>query len=136
MLRDVKVLSEIRLSKSCIGTAESEAVMAVLQRGFLGMGSEVQKFEAELSEFFGRTAICTVNGTAALHLALQASGITTNTEVLVQSLTYVASFQAITATGAKAVACDVRPDTLGIDLVDAGQKITSQTEAIIPVHFA
>jgi dTDP-4-amino-4,6-dideoxygalactose transaminase len=48
----------------------------------------------------------------------------------------VASFQAITANGAKAVACDIHPDTLGIDLVDAGQKVTSRTKAIMPVHYA
>ena len=75
--------------------------MGVLDREFLGMGVEVQQFEEELTNFFGRPAVCVVNGTAALHLACQAAGIGQGDEVLVQSLTYVASFQAISATGAR-----------------------------------
>ena len=110
--------------------------MDVLDGGFLGMGSKVQAFEIALSKFFGRPAICVVNGTAALHLALQASGIGRNDEVLVQSLTYVASFQAISATGAIPIACDIDPITCGIDLEDASKRITKQTRAIMPVHYA
>jgi dTDP-4-amino-4,6-dideoxygalactose transaminase len=132
----VKILSDIRLSKSCIGEAEKLAVMRVLDRGFFGMGQEVKAFEEALSEFFGRPTVCVVNGTAALHLALQAAGVGQGDEVLVQSLTYVASFQAITATGAKPVACDIVADTAGIDLSDAARKITPETKAIMPVHYA
>ena len=84
-----------------------------------------------MTEFFGRPAICVVNGTAALHLALQACDLGPGDEVLVQSLTYVASFQAITATGAKPIACDILEDNAGIDLNDAKQKITPNTKAII-----
>ena len=56
----------IRLSKSCLSSTERQAVMGVLEREFLGMGSEVQQFEQALTEFFGRPAVCVVNGTAAL----------------------------------------------------------------------
>jgi dTDP-4-amino-4,6-dideoxygalactose transaminase len=77
----------IRLSKSCLGEAEKQAVMGVLDREYLGMGVEVQQFEQELTEFFGRSAVCVVNGTAALQLALQACEIGQGDEVLVQSLT-------------------------------------------------
>lgn len=65
----------IRLSKSCLSSAEKAAVMATLDREFLGMGAEVQEFERELSSFFGRPALCVTNGTAALQLALQAAGV-------------------------------------------------------------
>ena len=132
----MKILSDIRLSKSCIGDAEKRAVMRVLDRGFFGMGQEVNAFEQALSTFFGRPTVCVVNGTAALHLALQAAGVGQGDEVLVQSLTYVASFQAITATGAKPVACDVLASTACIDLSDAARKITPKTKAIMPVHYA
>lgn len=125
----------IRLSKSCLGDAEKQAVMGVLDREYLGMGAEVQQFEQALSEFFGRPAICVVNGTAALHLALQACGIRTGDEVLVPSLTYVASFQAISATGAKPVACDIDPVTLTLDWRDAESRITPRTRALMPVHY-
>ncbi len=125
----------IRLSKSWIGEAEKLAVMGVLDREYLGMGAEVQQFEEALTDFFGRPAVCVVNGTAALHLALQACGIGHGDEVLVQSLTYVASFQAISATGATPIACDVDPDTLTLDWRDAERRLTRNTRAVMPVHY-
>ena len=90
----------LRLSKSSLGIREKIAVMKVLNKGFLGMGSEVSNFENELSSYFGRQVVCVCNGTAALQLSLQAAGIGKGDEILVQSLTYVATFQAITAIGA------------------------------------
>jgi len=126
----------IRLSKSCLGELEKKAVIKVLDGEFLGMGSEVKKFENLLSEYFGRPAVCVSSGTAALHLALQAVGIGRGDEVLVQSLTYVASFQAITATGATPIACDINPDNLCIDWKDAEAKLTKNTKAIMPVHYS
>jgi dTDP-4-amino-4,6-dideoxygalactose transaminase len=125
----------IRLSKSCIGEAEKLAVMGVLDREYLGMGAEVQQFEQALTDFFGRPAVCVVNGTAALQLALQACGIGPGDEVLVPSLTYVASFQAISATGAKPIACEVDKDSLLLDLADAATRLTSRTRVIMPVHY-
>ena len=126
----------IRLSKSVIGQKEKEAVLCVLDKEYLGMGAEVQQFEDALTEFFGRPAVCVNTGTAALHLAIQACGIGSGDEVLVPSLTYVASFQAISATGARAVACDIDPQTLTLDWRDAEQRLTSRTKAVMPVHYA
>jgi dTDP-4-amino-4,6-dideoxygalactose transaminase len=126
----------IRLSKSCIGKEEQIAVEKVLEKMYLGMGEEVQVFEAELTRFFGRPAVCVTNGTAALHLALQACGVGNGDEVLVPSLTYVASFQAISATGAIPIACDVNETTLTMDVASAISKITDKTKAIMPVHYA
>ena len=111
------------------------AVQGVLDREYLGMGSEVQEFEIMLSKFFCRPAVCVVNGTAALHLALQACDIGYGDEVLVPSLTYVSSFQAISATGAKSIACDIDSNAFLLDLADAEKRITSKTRAIMPVHY-
>lgn len=126
----------IRLSKSVIGEAEKKAVMGVLDREYLGMGKEVQEFENVLHDFLGRPTVCVNTGTAALHLALQALGIGPGDEVLVQSLTYVASFQAISATGATPVPCEVDPDTLTLDVNDARKRLTERTKAVMPVHYA
>ena len=126
----------IRLSKSTISEAEKRAVSGVLDREFLGMGQEVQEFEEQLTEFFGRPTVCVVNGTAALHLACQAAGIGSGDEVLVQSLTYVASFQAISATGARPVACEIDPTTLTLDWQDAEKRLTPRTKAVMPVHYS
>ena len=126
----------IRLSKSSISQLEKKAVIQVLESEYLGMGEYVDKFERKLSIFFGRPVVCVSSGTSALHLSLQAIGLKPNDEVLVQSMTYVATFQAISATGAKPVSCDVNPDTLTIDCKDAKKRLTSNTRAIIPVHYA
>jgi len=56
-------------------------------------------------------------------------------EALVPSLTFVASAQAITATGAAPVFCDVEPDTLNLDVQDMKKKLTKKTKAIMPVHY-
>lgn len=125
----------IRLSKSSISEAEKQAVRGVLDREYLGMGTEVQQFEQALTAFLGRPVECVVNGTAALHLAVQACGIGAGDEVLIPSLTYLASFQAVSATGARPVACEVDAETLTLDWRDAEARITPRTKAVMPVHY-
>lgn len=131
-------MSKVRLSKSIVGIEEKQALARVIDVGYLGMGAEVQLFEKEIQSFLNTTneVICVNTGTAALHLALQAIGIGPGDEVLVPSLTYVATFQAISATGAKPVACDVSMDRVFIDLDDAAKRLTPRTKAILPVHYA
>lgn len=129
----------IRLSRSIVGAAEAAAVTRVItEDGYLGMGSEVQRFEAELAAWLGVEPgqVITVNtGTAALHLAVQAV-TARGSEVLVPSLTFVASFQAVSGAGCVPVACEVREDTATIDLEDAEKRLTERTAAIMPVHYA
>lgn len=129
-------MKEIRLSKSVIGQKEIDAVSDVLRREYLGMGREVKEFEDTLTSFFSRPTLCVNTGTSALQLALQAAEIGAGDEVLVQSLTFVASFQAISATGATPVPCEIFPETITLDLNDAERKITERTKAIMPVHYA
>ena len=125
----------IRLSKSVIGEEEKTAVIKVLEKEFLGMGEEVDIFEKKLSEVFKRSTVCVSSGTSAIQLSLEACNIGKGDEVLVPSLTYVATFQAIKATGAIPIPCDVNEDDLLIDIKDASLKITNKTKAIIPVHY-
>ena len=110
--------------------------MEVLQDEYLGMGSKVQEFENKLEDFFSREAVCVVNGTAALHLALEACQFKPDSEVLVPSLTYVASFQSITAAGLKPISCDIETENFLLDIKDAEKRITSKTVAIMPVHYS
>ena len=125
----------IRLSKSCLSNKEFTNVSKVLKKEFLGMGNEVKLFENELTNFFKRQTLCVNSGTAALHLALQACSIKKGDEVLVSAVTYLATFQAITATGAKPVLCDVNLEDLNISLQSIKKNFTKKTKAIIPVHF-
>ncbi len=131
-------MSTIRLSKSCVGEEEKAALAKVIDAGYLGMGQEVKLFEDELKTYLDTDSdvICVNSGTAALHLALSCLDIGPGDEVLVPSITYVASFQAISATGAKPVPCDVSNDRVFIDLIDARKRVTSKTKAIMPVHYA
>lgn len=128
----------IRLSKSVIGKQEMEAVSRILEKGYLGTGPETQAFEKELEAWFGGgvKVVCVNTGTAALHLALQAIGVGHGDEVLVPSLTYLSTFQAISASGARPVACEVRESDGWLDLDNAGERITPRTRAVLPVHYA
>jgi dTDP-4-amino-4,6-dideoxygalactose transaminase len=129
----------IKLSKAALGQPELDALARVVQEdGYLGMGGEVRAFEADLRDYLGgmdRQVVCVNSGTAALHLAVQAV-TRPGDEVLVQSLTFVASFQAISAAGAVPVACEVHPDTVTLDLADAARRLTPRTKAVMPVHYA
>ncbi len=112
----------IRLSKSNISIAEINAVKNVLKIGFLGMGPNVQNFEKKLSIFFSRKTVCFNSGTAAIHVALQSCGIGKGDEVLVPSITYVATYQAISASGAKPVCCDINKENLNLSIKDLKKK--------------
>jgi dTDP-4-amino-4,6-dideoxygalactose transaminase len=126
----------IRLSKSCVSGNEVSRVAEVLSAEFLGMGEVVREFEDDLTNFIGRSATCVSTGTSAIQLALQAANVKPGDEVLVQSLTYVATFQAICAIGAIPVPCDINPTTLTISLTSAEKKISDRTRVIMPVHYA
>jgi len=134
---EVRQTNMIRLSKSIVGPAEADAVSrVVIEDGYLGMGKEVQVFEEKLKNYLqAQHVVCVNSGTAALHLAVE-SCVPKGYEVLVQSLTFISSFQSITAAGAKPVPCEIVPETCTIDLKDAEKKITKKTRAIMPVHYA
>lgn len=128
----------VRLSKSSVGEEEKRALARVIDNAYLGMGTEVRLFEEELSAYFGgdRQVVCVSTGTAALHLAVSSLDIGPGDEVLIPTITYVACFQAVGATGAKPIACDVRQADIFLDLRDAERQLTSRTRAVMPVHYA
>lgn len=128
----------LQVSKPSIGDAEIAAVSRVLRSGYLGMGEETRRFEEELEAFIGgeRSAVCTNTGTSALHIAFETMELGRGDEVLVPSLTYVATFQAILACGARPIPCDVRLEDGLLDLDDAAQRLGPKTKAIVPVHYA
>ena len=131
--------SNMRLSMSVLGSEEQKAVARVIEEdGYLGMGNEVYNFEKEIAEYLGvphNWVVCVSSGTSALHLAVQAT-TSPGEEVLVQSLTYVSSFQAISASNAVPVCCDVNINTGTISIDDAKNRVTNKTKVIMPVHYA
>ncbi len=133
----------LKLSQACVGAEEKEAVSRVFDALYLGMGNEVRLFEQELLAFImqdnitsSRQIACVNTGTSALQLALQVCDIGKGDEILIPSMTYAASFQAASATGATAIACDVDLITGCIDIADAEPRITHRTKAIMHVHYA
>ena len=129
----------IRLSKSIINHLEVEAVSKLLLNdGYLGMGSEVGMFEQDIATYLkvpANNVVCVNTGTSALHLAVE-SILDPGQEILVPSLTFLSSYQAISAARAIPISCEVYEDTLTIDLEDAAKRITSKTKAIMCVHYA
>lgn len=99
-------------------------------------GKYVEKFETAFAQFCGtRHAVSCCNGTAALHLALLALGVGPGDEVIVPTLTFVATANAVTYCGATPVFVDAEPETWTINpsLIEA--KITPRTKGIIAVHL-
>lgn len=99
-------------------------------------GPYVARFETEFARLCGaNSAISVCNGTVALHLALLTLGVRPGDEVLVPSLTYVATANAVRYVGAEPVFVDVDPDTWCIDPKKLEAAITRRTQGIIPVHL-
>ncbi len=99
-------------------------------------GRFIADFESDFARFVGSPHAASVcNGTVALHLALVALGIGPGDEVIVPSLTYIASVNAITYTGATAVFADSLPDTWQLDPADVERRITPRTRAVMAVHL-
>jgi dTDP-4-amino-4,6-dideoxygalactose transaminase len=127
---------EVPLAKPCVGAGELEAMGGVLHSGWLGMGPVGRRFEEAVAAFVGaRHCVAVSSGTAALHLALEAVGVR-GAEVVVPSLTFVATVQAVLAAGGIPVFAECRADDLNIDVDDVARRLTRRTRAVVPVHYA
>jgi len=121
------------------GEEEEQAVLDVIHNRWLTMGSVTQEFERRFAEYLGvRHAIALSNATEALHLACLALGVGASPmdEVILPSLTFVATANAVLYTGAQVRFADIIGlRDLNISPEDIEMKITSQTKAIIAVHY-
>lgn len=129
---------QIPLADVNLGPEEEAAVLAVLRRGWLTMGQVTAEFEAAFADFTGVAhAIAVTNCTAALHLAGLALGWSPGDEVIVPSLTFVATANAVRYTGATPVFADICSEQdFSLDPVSVEARITPRTKAIIVVHYA
>jgi dTDP-4-amino-4,6-dideoxygalactose transaminase len=120
-----------------IGEEEIAEVVDSLRSGWVGTGPKVERFETMLAEYVGVPYCrCVSSATAALILSLQVLGIGPGDEVLVPTMTFVASANAVEHAGATPVLVDCVPETGNIDLHAAEAAITTRTRAIMPVHLA
>jgi dTDP-4-amino-4,6-dideoxygalactose transaminase len=113
-----------------------EVLQRVLDSGWWILGQETEAFEREFARFCGAEHCIGVgNGLEAMHLVLRAWGIGPGDEVLVPSNTYIATWLAVSQTGALPIPVEPNPSTYNIDPARIESAITSRTKAIIPVHL-
>jgi dTDP-4-amino-4,6-dideoxygalactose transaminase len=120
-----------------IDEAEIAEVVASMRSGWVGTGPKVKRFEEMLADYIGVEHVrCLSSCTAALFLAMQIAGVGPGDEVLVPSMTFVASANAVEHTGATPVLVDCDADTGLIDFDAAEAAIGPETKAIMPVHLS
>ena len=131
-------MKKIKLFDPDVGKKEKESVQKVLDSHFWASGAgtnSVKKFEEKFKKYVKSKDCVAVNsGTAALNLALSLSDVK-NKEVIVPSLTFVSTINAIVLNEGKPIFCDIDPNTGCISIDDIKNKITKKTVAILPVHF-
>ena len=129
-------MKNIPVANPCIGEEEARAVYDVVRSGWVSMGEKVEEFEHDFAHYVGaRHAVATNNGTSALHIALIASGIKSDDEVLVPTITFISTANVVLYERATPVLVECTPNTYNISLKDAEKRLTEKTRAIISVDM-
>jgi perosamine synthetase len=129
---------QVLVSRPQLGAAEIANVNKAMQANAVSgvFGEFLERFEAEFAAFCdAKFAVSCSNGTTALHLALVSAGVKEGDEVLVSTLTNMASFFAVLYCGAKPIPVDIDLETLTMDPVDLARKITPRSRAVMVVHL-
>lgn len=127
----------IPFHRPSLGLAEREAVIEVLDSGWLTTGSRTLEFERAFAAFVGSTEAVAVNSaTAALHLAFEAIGIGEGDEVIVPTYTFAASAETVLYQRAHPILVDVDPVTANADPSAVAAALSPRACAIEVVHFA
>ncbi len=127
---------EIPLARPVLGDEEEAAVLEVLRSGQLSLGPRVPAFEAAFAARLGaKHASAVSSGTAGLHLALRAVGVSDGDEVVTSPFSFVASANVCVFERARPVFADIDPVTLNLDPDAAAAAVTDRTTALLPVHI-
>ena len=125
------------LHRPSIGEEEIQEVADTLRSGWITTGPRVKRFEEDFANYLGVPyAVAVSSCTAALHLALSAIGIKPGDEVIVPTMTFSSTAQAVVYHGALPVLVDCRRDTFNLDERALAERLTAKTKAIMPVHMA
>ncbi|MEA2277624.1 MAG: perosamine synthetase [Solirubrobacteraceae bacterium] len=126
----------IPLAEPVLGPEEEAAVIEVLRSGQLSLGPRVPAFERAFARRLGVDHASAVSsGTAGLHLALRAVGVTEGDEVVTSPFSFVASANAVLFERARPVFADIDARTLNLDPEAAAAAVTERTTALLPVHI-
>lgn len=126
---------KIPITRPYIGEEEKELVLKVIDSGWVSQGPKVEEFEERFAEYAGaRYAVATTSCTTALHAALSVSGVGPGDEVIVPSLSFIATANSVVHCGATPVFVDIDPATCNIDAGKIEGAITKKTKTIMPVH--
>lgn len=126
---------QVPFARPFMGGGEAEALAEVIASGWVSQGPRVQAFERAFADRVGAPeAIATTSCTTALHLALYAAGITAGDEVIVPSMSFIATANSVWQCGATPVFADIDPDTYNLDPAAVERAISERTKAIMPVH--
>ena len=126
---------EVPFTRPYLRGDEGAAVAETIATGWVSQGPRVREFEAAFAAAVGAPeAVATTNCTTALQLALYVSGVGPGDEVIVPSLSFIATANSVWQNGATPVFADVDPRTYNLDPVAAERAITPRTKAIMPVH--
>jgi perosamine synthetase len=124
------------LAQPVVGALEEKYISEVFASGQLSLGPRTLEFERLFGEFIGSRFACAVSsGTAGLHLALRAVGVSDGDEVITSPFSFVASANVALYERARPVFADIDPVTLNLDPAAAEAAITSRTRALLPVHI-
>ncbi|HZG11731.1 MAG: UDP-4-amino-4,6-dideoxy-N-acetyl-beta-L-altrosamine transaminase [Kurthia gibsonii] len=119
-----------------ISDEDIKTVIETLKSPYLTTGPKVSEFEKVVADYVGATyAVAFSNGTAALHAACYAAGITQGDEVITTPITFAASANCVRYMGGEVIFADIDEETYNLDPKEVEKKITSKTKAIIPVDF-
>jgi perosamine synthetase len=128
-------LDSIPLAAPVLGVAEEERVLSVLRSGRLSLGPLLSEFEEAFAARVGaRFGSAVSSGTAGLHLALRAVGVTDGDEVITSPFSFVASANVAVYERARPVFADIDPVTLNLSVDAAAAAVSSRTAAVLPVH--
>lgn len=120
-----------------VGIEERDALLRVVDSNYLNDGDVTTEFERQCAELLGvRYAVATTSGTSAIFLALKGLGVGHGDEVIVPDVTFIATANAVTLTGATPILVDVDPGSLMLDPSAFERAITPRTKAVVPVHVS